>query len=238
MSRFSNRAGAIVLMTGLALAGCGTHALPSGGSQLALGMGEYRLPVRNMVERRYLTVVRQQYDFSCGSAALATLLRYHYGDMQTEQSVFMGMWQKGDRAQIRRLGFSLLDMKRYLGARRISSDGFKVTLAQIEKTRVPGIALVDLQGYKHFVVVKGVEGDRVLIGDPSRGIRSIDARSFVKGWNGILFALGDAADIGRRSFGTDREWGLVARARIDGNMEPASLQALALTRAPAYPPEL
>lgn len=240
MSRSRNSRWRATLAAGLCLlaAACGNRAITSAGSHLTLGAGEYRVPVRNMVERRYLTVVRQQYDFSCGSAALATLLRYHYGDMQTEQSVFMGMWQQGDREQIRRLGFSLLDMKRYLNARNIRADGFLVNLAQIEKTRVPGIALVDLKGYKHFVVVKGVENGRVLLGDPSRGIRTIDAREFSKSWNGILFALGTDVERAKESFGTDREWGLVARARFDGIIEPAGLQALAITRAPPYPVEM
>jgi hypothetical protein len=34
--------------------------------------------VKSMKERKFEQVVRQQYDFSCGSAALATLLTYHY----------------------------------------------------------------------------------------------------------------------------------------------------------------
>ena len=78
---------------------------------------EFELPVTSMLGRRFETVVRQQFDFSCGSAALATLLRYHYEDPQNEQTVFLGMFQDGDQAQIRKLGFSLLDMNRYLAAR-------------------------------------------------------------------------------------------------------------------------
>lgn len=236
MSRYSNKLAALTLAV-LAMAGC-TSLPHGGGSGFSAGRNDYVLPVRSMVERRFLTVVRQQYDFSCGSAALATLLHYHYGDAQTEQSIFVGMWRDGDREQIRRLGFSLLDMKRYLAARGLDSDGYQVTLQQIEATRIPGIALINMNGYLHFIVVKGVENGQVLVGDPSLGIRLIPARKFQSMWNEILFVVNDRPDVAKANFGTDRDWGLVARARVTHLMEPVSLQALGLTRPQAFPPEL
>lgn len=235
MSRYSNRLGAVTLIA-VGLAGC--TPLPRSGSGLSAAGNDYVLPVRSMVERRFLTVVRQEYDFSCGSAALATLLRYHYADPQTEQSIFVGMWRDGDREQIRKLGFSLLDMKRYLAARGLASDGYQVTLQQIEATRIPGIALINMNGYLHFVVVKGVENGQVLIGDPSLGIRLIPARKFQSMWNDILFVVNDRPDVAKAHFGTEGDWALVARARATHLMEPVSLQALALTRPQAVPFEL
>lgn len=220
------------------LGGCGPAFVDAPGRTLPLTAGDVAVPVKSMAERRFLTVVRQRYDFSCGSAALATLLRFHYGDDASEQSVFMGMWQNGDRAQISRLGFSLLDMKRYLNAHRIRAEGYVVTLDEVARTRVPGIALIDVRGYRHFVVVKGVEGGQVLVGDPSLGIRLIDVKTFGSMWNGILFALVDAVEDGKRSFGRESEWALVARSRATMTMEPVSIQALALVRAPPFPVEL
>lgn len=220
------------------LEACAGGAVPRTGSTLSLSTGDYNLPVKSMAERRFLTVTRQHYDFSCGSAALATLLHYHYGDLQNEQSIFVGMWKEGDREQIKRLGFSLLDMKRYLNARGIKADGYVVTLDDIEKTGIPGIALIEMRGYKHFVVVKGVENGQVLVGDPSVGIRLISTKDFNGMWNGILFALGDAVPQGKSSFGRDDEWALVPRSRATMIMEPASLQSLLLTRAPPYPVQM
>lgn len=80
-----------------------------------------------MEDLRYATVVRQRYDFSCGSAALATLLRYHYALDATEESVFRGMWSNGDREQIKRVGFSLLDVKGFLAAHNLRANGYKVS---------------------------------------------------------------------------------------------------------------
>ncbi len=220
------------------LGGCSAAISDAPGRTLSLTAGDYAVPVHSVAERRFLTVVHQRYDFSCGSAALATLLRFHYGDNASEQSVFMGMWQRGDREQIRRLGFSLLDMKRYLNGRGIRAEGYVVTLDDVARTRVPGIALIDVRGYRHFVVVKGVEGGQVLVGDPSLGIRLIDSKSFAKMWNGILFALVDEVDHGKNSFGRESEWALVARSRATLAMEPVSLQTLSLVRAPPFPIEM
>ncbi len=222
----------------LLLGGCGPAVINTPGRTLALTAGDVAVPVHSMAERRFLTVVHQRYDFSCGSAALATLLRFHYGNDASEQSVFMGMWQNGDRAQIRRLGFSLLDMKRYLNSHGVRAEGYVVTLDEVARTRVPGIALIDVRGYRHFVVVKGVEGGKVLVGDPSLGIRLIDTKSFASMWNGILFALVDSIEDGKRSFGRESEWALVARSRATMAMEPVSIQALALIRAQPFPVEM
>lgn len=183
-----------------------------------------------MEDRRFATVIRQRYDFSCGSAALATLLRYHYGGAQDEEAVFRGMWTEGDRAQIRRLGFSLLDMKRYLSTLGYKADGFQVTLDEVAKAGVPGIALINLNGYKHFVVVKGVSDDEVLAGDPALGLKPIPRAEFQKAWNGVYFALNTNLKRGRSAFNRDAQWAAFSRAPIGSAFtEPLSQQALMLT---------
>lgn len=196
------------------------------------------MPVTSLIGRRFVTVVRQQYDFSCGSAALATLLRYHYDDPQTEQSVFLGMFRDGNRAQIQRLGFSLLDMKRYLAARGVAADGYRVTIAQIEKARVPGIALINFSGYKHFVVVKGVSADTVLLGDPSLGLRRESRTTFAKQWNGVFFVVNGRSDVAMRHFNGPADIALAPGARFNWAAAPLSLSGLELTRPLVLPAPL
>ena len=202
------------------------------------GALEFAMPVTSMIGRRFETVVRQQYDFSCGSAALATLLRFHYADPQSEQSVFLGMFRDGDREQIRRLGFSLLDMKRYLAARGVAADGYRGTLAQIAKARTPGIALIDFNGYKHFVVVKGMSDGTLLLGDPSLGLRREDARTFTKQWNGVFFVINGRATTATRHFNQAEEFALAPGARFSEAAEPLGRAALELTRPMVLPPPL
>src|ERR1700744_3651505 len=78
--------------------------------------GQATVRVTSLKEARYRGTVRQQYDFSCGSAAIATLLTYQYGYPMSEQIAFQQMFAEGDQQKIRREGFSLLDMKRFLEA--------------------------------------------------------------------------------------------------------------------------
>lgn len=217
------------------LGGCGTMEEGRVALSAAPGaIGDFSMPLQSFEERKFDTVIRQRYDFSCGSAALATLLRYHYGGDQDEAAVFRGMWDKGDREQIRRLGFSLLDMKRYLEASGLKADGFKVTLEDIANAGVPGIALINNKGYKHFVVVKGVSGSEVLVGDPSLGLQTMPAARFQESWNGVYFALNSELAQGRAKFNRDAQWARFSRAPSGAQfIEPLSQQALMLT-APFY----
>ena len=227
---------AIAAAASLWLGGCQSTIDPGPvGFAAAVGaVGDFQIPVQSFEDRRFATVVRQRYDFSCGSAALATLLRYHYGRGEAEESAFRGMWAKGDRDQIRRLGFSLLDMKRYLGSLGLQADGYQVDLEEVAKAGVPGIALINLKGYRHFVVVKGVANGEVLVGDPSLGLRTMPATDFKAAWNGVYFALDAELRRGRSSFNRTTQWAQLPRARSGSVfIEPLSQQSLALT-APFY----
>ncbi|MGO4780994.1 cysteine peptidase family C39 domain-containing protein, partial [Lysobacter sp. 2RAB21] len=57
------------------------------------------------------------------------------------------------------------------------------------RLQMPVIALLDLKGYRHFVVVKGAAGGRVFVADPALGHRVMQEADFVRGWNGIVLAV-------------------------------------------------
>jgi uncharacterized protein len=226
-------AGAVALAV-VMVSGCTQR--PTGNPQFATaasGFGDFRVPVASLLARKYATVIRQQYDFSCGSAALATLLHYHYAMPSSETDTFMGMWREGDQANIRRVGFSLLDMKRYLSNLKLSADGYKVSLDAIQKRNLPGIALITNRGYRHFVVVKGVTANEVLLGDPSLGLQTMSRAQFESLWNGVYFVLNSRQEVGRLNFNGTRQWQAFARAPVGvvaaPFLDPLSPGSLALT---------
>jgi predicted double-glycine peptidase len=176
--------------------------------------GGPRVTLTSIEEERFGEVVRQHYDFSCGSAALATLLTYHYARPTSEQEVFEAMWAAGDQAKISRQGFSLLDMKRYLAARGLAADGFRVPLGKLEAARIPAIALIDAGGYRHFVLIKGIDEERVLIGDPAQGSKIVARTQFEAMWNGILFVLRSDSQTGQRHFDQEEAWRVLAAAPL------------------------
>jgi predicted double-glycine peptidase len=192
--------------------------------------GAYSLPVTSMKSARFRAMIRQQYDFSCGSAALSTLLTYHYGFKVTEEAVFMAMYEQGDQPKIRRDGFSLYDIKRYLESQGFEADGFEAPLDKLESARIPAIVLINENGYNHFVVIKGLREGRVLIGDPSGGTRAMPQASFERLWtNGILFVISNRQESAR--FNMDAEWGALPRAPLAQGIGRDGLSGLVLHKA-------
>ena len=174
---------------------------------------DYNLHVTSLKEARFKRTIRQQYDFSCGSAALATLLTYQYNYPVTEQTAFAEMYNSGDQAKIRQFGFSLLDIRRFLIAHGFQADGCEVPLDKLIETNTPAIVLITEHGYHHFVVIKGVRNGRVLVGDPATGTRSMSRESFESKWEDhVLFVIHNRHEMA--TFNDARDWHVAPSAPL------------------------
>jgi predicted double-glycine peptidase len=209
---------------------CGWAGSVVPGEGLA-GPGALDVRIASWAERRFQTVFHQQYDFSCGSAALASLLAFHYEDPVGEAAVFADLWAHGEAERIRREGFSLLDMKRYLERRGYRADGFRIGLDRLARAGVPAITLVEQAGYRHFVIIKGVDRGGVLLGDPAAGVRTLDRAGFEAQWgHRILFVIRDRKGRPAARFNEAREWGLSPRAPLGAAVGAADLAVSNLLR--------
>jgi uncharacterized protein len=207
---------------------CG-RAAPAVELELPAGSGSFALPVANLKALRFQRTVHQQYDFSCGSAAVATLLSYHYGYTVGEQQVFAEMYAHGDQAKIRREGFSLLDMKRYLAQHGFTADGYELPLENLLQAGYPAIVLVSDHGYLHFVVVKGVADGRVLLGDPAVGTRAVQRSDFEAIWrNRLLFVIHGWH--GTAGFNVATDWRAAPRAPLAVAIDRGSLADVTLPK--------
>jgi hypothetical protein len=144
-------------------------------------------PVRSLLEMRQQNIVMQEWDLSCGAAALTTLLRYQYGDTVTEKQVALGLISRDiyianpDLVKIRQ-GFSLFDLKRYVEERGYRGLGFgQMTVDDLLK-RAPVVVPINIFGYNHFVIFRGKLRDRVLLADPAWGNRTMTVAEFEKAW--------------------------------------------------------
>lgn len=221
---------------------CASILLSSPGARASDGTvfagtysGTFSMPLRTLrdirLARAFRTTVRQQYDFSCGSAAVATLLTYHYGRRISEEEVFKAMFELGDQARIRREGFSLLDMKRYLESHGYEADGFEANLDQLAEANVPAIVLIQENGYNHFVVLKGLANDKLVVGDPSVGTRFMSRDHLESVWQGsILFVIRNHLDIAQ--FNTPGDWGARLTAPLGEAIDRNALGAMTLTIPP------
>ncbi|SFR82415.1 hypothetical protein SAMN05216203_3298 [Marinobacter daqiaonensis] len=177
--------------------------------------GNLSVPVESYREKTFSEVIRQQYDFSCGSAAVASLLSYHYAHPVSEQEVFRTMFALADEDKVRSEGFSMLDMKRYLQMEGYQADGFRMPLAGLkEQVRLPVIVLINIRGFRHFVVIKGISDQEVLVGDPARGLKAYSHREFEEYWDGTAFVIRSHLQQGRASFLGDDDWPAMARAPV------------------------
>ncbi len=202
---------------------------PVVAGQVALpGFGFGRVNVTSIKEARFRDIVRQMYDFSCGSAAVATLLSYHYDAPVDEQTVFTSMLEYGDEEKIRTKGFSLLDMKQYLQRSGLTANGFRESLDKLETVGIPAIVLINLRGYLHFVVIKGVTADEVLVGDPALGNKTYPRDEFEAMWNGILFVVTDQMQLAKATFNTEDGWKVRHKAPFGTALSSRNLSSITL----------
>ncbi|WP_213938923.1 C39 family peptidase [Pseudomonas sp. dw_612] len=146
-------------------------------------------PIQSVRERKFEDLVQQKTDFSCGAAALATILRQAYWLDVTENQIIEGMLAHSDQNLVRVQGFSMLDMKHYVESIGMRARGYRVATETLSEIKIPVVVLMDIRGYKHFVVLQRVHKGWVYIGDPVLGHKRYSVDDFVKGWNGIIFAV-------------------------------------------------
>lgn len=191
-----------------------------------IGTGFARVKVQSIKERREAFVVKQKFDFSCGSAAVATLLTHHYGVPTTESDAFIDMWERGNQAEIQKVGFSLLDIQGFLVRQGFKADGFQLPLDKVREIGIPAIALIDLNGYKHFVVIKGLDERHVLVGDPSLGLYRMRTNKFAEIWNGIVFVIRSRVSDGRESFNKEEQWAMIPKTPLPNPLSTQTLDSL------------
>lgn len=147
-------------------------------------------------ELRDQYIVKQQLDYSCGAAALATLMAYYFGEKTSEREMLdllgarLKKLTKQEAVRKKRVGFSLLDLKQVAQQKGYKAAGFRLTLEQLKQLTAPVIIYVLPLGYHHFAVLRGIAGDRVFLADPSRGNLSMSIARFADEYGGIVFVLG------------------------------------------------
>ena len=153
------------------------------------GIGEFNKSIVSMREQKFTHLVEQKYDFSCGAAALTTILKYAYHFDVDEQDVLKGLAAVSDEETVKAKGFSLLDIRKYVHTLGLRGRGYKLSAANLEQVKIPTIVRVNIRGYHHFVVLKRVIGDEVFIGDPALGNKVMSREEFIRGWSGSIFAV-------------------------------------------------
>jgi uncharacterized protein len=195
------------LLAGIALYGCASQITPADihSSSLKTGWTRTEPSVLSWKDLRDKNVVIQSYDYSCGAGALATLMRYYFGDKVTEEEILRSILEPMTEKEVRdreEHGLSLLDLKRCAEKRDYQAITVKMTYASLPLLKGPILIHLVTDDYKHFAVLKGVWGDRIYLADPSRGNIRMSVDRFAKEWSGVALVLG------RKNFGLPKSYPL------------------------------
>jgi len=137
---------------------------------------------------KFRHIVHQAFDYSCGSAALVTIMNFDLGMDVKEKDAMEGMMNFGEKEKIiARRGFSLLDMKRYLKSIGIDGAGYRGEIEDLLPLEHPALVPIDFGGSKHFVVVRGIRDGLVYIADPSAGNIVFSQKKFASMWDRNTF---------------------------------------------------
>ena len=133
------------------------------------------VPVESWKTLRDRRVVKQDLDYSCGAASLATLLNEFYGQALTEAELLEAM-DKGD------LRASFDDMQRALTGFGFKSQGFAASWSQLRKLKMPVVVYLKHRKDDHFSVLRGIDENTVWLADPSLGNRTYSRAQFLSMW--------------------------------------------------------
>ena len=158
---------------------------------LAACWSAWAQPVLSLREVRSAGVVLQQWDASCGAAALATVLTFDLADPVTERAAAHAMLVRGNALRVKsRGGFSLLDLKRFAESRGYEARGYRNLALRELVELAPAIVPINEHGYAHFVVVRGMAKGEVRLADPAYGNRRMPAERFLEIWqDGVGFSI-------------------------------------------------
>jgi len=188
--RFVTTARAVAVAAVAGLGGCSTTEMP-GGSGLTRNQ---TLAPKTYKALKYAVTVRQALDFTCGGAALATVLTHYWNRETTELEVLKilqtrypdaAAWKAKVKA-----GFSLEDLQFAAEALGFESQAAKAPTDSLEKLNGPVIVhLKKTETYLHFSVLRKAAGGTFYLSDPILGMYAMTRAQFDAQYTGYLMAV-------------------------------------------------
>jgi hypothetical protein len=139
-------------------------------------------------------LIRQTSDLTCGPAAVATLLKFYFGENTTEDEIakLAGTYEKRTS--------SLLDLRNACRAKGYQAAGYRMTLPQlIREAETSGVPVIVhfKEPTLHFALVVGQAGEFILASDPSLGNVSIDVKDFLRRWDNHVLVVKSSRPVNR-----------------------------------------
>lgn len=152
-------------------------------------ISEKTVSVKSWKFLRDFNIVKQDQDFSCGAASIATLLNNFYAQKLTEDDILTKMGKEKERA-------SFSDMQKIMPELGFQAKGYALSFEQLTMLKIPVIVYLKYRKNEHFSVLRGINKDTVLLADPSLGHISMSKYQFLDAWqtsdsemNGKILAI-------------------------------------------------
>ncbi|MBT9169587.1 MAG: hypothetical protein DDT19_02949 [Syntrophomonadaceae bacterium] len=163
-------------------------SIPAYSADRVLSTGKWesiRLPVKSWIDIKNSNLIRQEYDYSCGSASVGTILKYFFNDDVSEQEVLDFILKKkgidkSDKGKLEEKDtvLSFYDLKGFAEEKGYKSLGLALNLGTLKKLKVPAIVFVTIRKKEHFSVYKGMDERFVYLADPSFGNIKVTREKF------------------------------------------------------------
>ena len=165
------------------------------------------------LDLRYTDVIEQSNEYTCGAAAVATLLTYFYGVSTSENDVLNLVYEairaRGEKPSPEQ-GLAAYDLKEALKAKGIEAKGFLVKPAALQDYFARGglpVIIHLTKPEKHFEVAAGMIGNQIVIADPSWG-RSVTPLTLLvkqRGYDGVVLVPIPSSTLARQVAARQRE---------------------------------
>ena len=138
-------------------------------------------PIHNTIQSwksiRDQNIEKQDLDESCGSAALATILRFYYGAEVYEKDIIKIV---NDIANDNTASFA--DLKQAATNFGFNAVGLSIDFDTLKKIKIPALLYLKYRDNDHFSVLKGISNTHVSLADPSWGNRTFTVHQFRELW--------------------------------------------------------
>ena len=128
----------------------------------------------------------QRHDYSCGAAALATILKYYWQEPISEEIVLLAILSQLDADEIKdRManGLSITDLRQASEKLGYPAVLGSQPFSELANAKVPVVIRLVDGDFEHFVVYRGIVQDRVFLADPIRGNLRMPIDKFVHQWH-------------------------------------------------------
>lgn len=136
------------------------------------------LPVKTWKQLRDADLEKQDLDYSCGSAATATILRSFYGSEVYEKDILDEVTRIGDDGTA-----SFSDLQQAVMKFGFKAVGISANFEKLKTIKIPAVVYLRYRDKDHFSVIRGINKQgMVWLGDPSWGNRKFSEQQFEAMW--------------------------------------------------------